>query len=328
MLDTDTTYGIAPRPSAMGDLRFAGTIAAGLVAGTLGLGALAAPLVGWKDWPSALTSDASSAKVTLASPKADAVPRASRGGGGRDGGGGAPAPRAETPLSIFAGPAGTIGSGGTAGPTGPGAGFGGIAVALGGGSGSSTTDVAADRGKLDPRGSSAATISGEATGTANFGTAQPFTTIDEGDDDNDGLKNDYEKVNGLNKDNPADATVAKQGTGLSPLTEYKIKSAGLFVDTNGDGKIDDQDDSDGDGVSNGTEERNGSDPTMADTDGDGTPDGMDDRNGDGYPDGLPVPTTPEPVVDAPVEEPVVVSPPVETPPADDDSTRRYSSGSL
>ncbi len=47
MSDTDTTY-IAPRPSALGDLRFAGTIATGLVAGTLGLGALAAPLVGWK----------------------------------------------------------------------------------------------------------------------------------------------------------------------------------------------------------------------------------------------------------------------------------------
>src|SRR5437763_15398244 len=45
------------RPSALGDLRFAGAIAAGLVAGTLGLGALAAPLVGWRDWPSGLTQD-------------------------------------------------------------------------------------------------------------------------------------------------------------------------------------------------------------------------------------------------------------------------------
>ena len=54
MSDTDNTYSMTPRtarPSALGDLRFAGTIAAGLVAGTLGLGALAAPLVGWKDWP-------------------------------------------------------------------------------------------------------------------------------------------------------------------------------------------------------------------------------------------------------------------------------------
>jgi len=61
MSDTDSTYTMNPgaaRPTALGDLRFAGTIAAGLVAGTLGLGALATPLVGWKDWPSALTQQA------------------------------------------------------------------------------------------------------------------------------------------------------------------------------------------------------------------------------------------------------------------------------
>src|SRR5215217_4576249 len=83
MSDTDTNYAMtahATRPSALGDLRFAGTIATGLVAGTLGLGALAAPLVGWKDWPSALTQQASSAKVTLASPTAAPAPRNSRGG--------------------------------------------------------------------------------------------------------------------------------------------------------------------------------------------------------------------------------------------------------
>ena len=61
MSDTDSTYSMNPRaarPSTLGDLRFAGTVATGLVAGTLGLGALAAPLVGWKDWPSALTQQA------------------------------------------------------------------------------------------------------------------------------------------------------------------------------------------------------------------------------------------------------------------------------
>ena len=67
MLDTDTTYGMT-RPSAFGDLRFAGTIATGLVAGTLGLGALAAPLVGWKDWPSALGNDTSSAQTLKMAP--------------------------------------------------------------------------------------------------------------------------------------------------------------------------------------------------------------------------------------------------------------------
>src|SRR5829696_7446186 len=38
------------------DLRFAGTIAAGLCAGVLGVGAIAVPLVGWNDWPQALTA--------------------------------------------------------------------------------------------------------------------------------------------------------------------------------------------------------------------------------------------------------------------------------
>jgi len=74
MSDTDTTYA-QPRPSAIGDLRFAGTVAAGLVAGTLGLGALAAPLVGWKDWPSGLEKDASGQTLRLASPASTQPPR-------------------------------------------------------------------------------------------------------------------------------------------------------------------------------------------------------------------------------------------------------------
>ncbi|HET9738065.1 MAG TPA: hypothetical protein VFP78_08080, partial [Solirubrobacteraceae bacterium] len=42
------------RPLALRDLKFAGTVAAGLVAGVLGVGALSAPLLGWNDWPDAL----------------------------------------------------------------------------------------------------------------------------------------------------------------------------------------------------------------------------------------------------------------------------------
>jgi len=67
MSDTDTTQ-MAPRPSALGDLGLAGTIAAGLVAGTLGLGALAAPLVGWKDWTSGLEQSAKVETIKMASP--------------------------------------------------------------------------------------------------------------------------------------------------------------------------------------------------------------------------------------------------------------------
>src|SRR5919109_2742818 len=42
------------RSVGLRDLRFAGTVAAGLVAGVLGVGALSAPLLGWTDWPAAL----------------------------------------------------------------------------------------------------------------------------------------------------------------------------------------------------------------------------------------------------------------------------------
>ena len=69
MSDTDNTYAMTARdarPTALGDLRFAGTIATGLVAGTLGLGAIALPLVGWKDWPQGLTQESASAPVQLA----------------------------------------------------------------------------------------------------------------------------------------------------------------------------------------------------------------------------------------------------------------------
>ena len=71
MLDTDIQRAQTPRgtrPSALGDLRFAGTVATGLVAGTLGLGALAAPLVGWRDWPSGLQASDGTGNAQLAKP--------------------------------------------------------------------------------------------------------------------------------------------------------------------------------------------------------------------------------------------------------------------
>src|SRR3954468_5699348 len=88
MSDTDiTTFETSrmTRPSALGDLRFAGTIATGLVAGTLGLGALAAPLVGWRDWPSGLSTDQPTT-VQLAKPAAQRSANTARGRGQVPGG--------------------------------------------------------------------------------------------------------------------------------------------------------------------------------------------------------------------------------------------------
>ena len=51
------------RPVAVRDLRFAGTVAAGLVAGVLGVGALSAPLLGWSEWPDTLQRGGGEAPV-------------------------------------------------------------------------------------------------------------------------------------------------------------------------------------------------------------------------------------------------------------------------
>src|SRR4051794_19152682 len=62
--NTSSGPGRSTRPMVR-DLRFAGTVAAGLCAGVIGVGAIAAPLVGWNDWPAALKShDGSSLVVT------------------------------------------------------------------------------------------------------------------------------------------------------------------------------------------------------------------------------------------------------------------------
>src|ERR1044071_6847014 len=57
------------RSVGLRDLRFAGTVAAGLVAGVLGVGALSAPLLGWTDWPDQLQPGGGNAAVTMRSPQ-------------------------------------------------------------------------------------------------------------------------------------------------------------------------------------------------------------------------------------------------------------------
>ena len=51
LTDTNREASGGARRLAVRDLRFAGTVAAGLVAGVLGVGALSAPLLGWSNWP-------------------------------------------------------------------------------------------------------------------------------------------------------------------------------------------------------------------------------------------------------------------------------------
>jgi hypothetical protein len=63
------------RPSAARDLRFAGTIAAGCIAGVLGVGALTAPLLGWTSWPSAQSGPQGHGALTLAEPSVRLAPK-------------------------------------------------------------------------------------------------------------------------------------------------------------------------------------------------------------------------------------------------------------
>src|SRR3954465_15597666 len=62
---SDRDDGPNGRAFAMRDVRFAGTVAAGLVAGVLGVGALTAPLLGWTEWPSSPGSSDQAGTVTL-----------------------------------------------------------------------------------------------------------------------------------------------------------------------------------------------------------------------------------------------------------------------
>src|SRR4051794_2327341 len=68
LTNTNRQAGRQMRSGGLRDLRFAGTVAAGLVAGVLGVGALSAPLLGWNDWPDKIQPGANS-PVTMSSPE-------------------------------------------------------------------------------------------------------------------------------------------------------------------------------------------------------------------------------------------------------------------
>src|SRR5690349_16938373 len=94
-------------------LKFAGALAAGLVAGILGVGAIAVPLIGWNEWPQAL-SPSGGGQVELSA--------AGRATGERRGSEQAPPATANAPRVTVAGPTSALAllqaASGTASPAG------------------------------------------------------------------------------------------------------------------------------------------------------------------------------------------------------------------
>ena len=191
MSDTDTTHN-APRPSALGDLRLAGTIATGLVAGTLGLGALAAPLVGWKDWTSGLERNVSAPALAMAKPAEQKPNQPNIEKGTGDTGTGSATPQVSVGF-----PGGGTGSG-TA-----------VAVIIGSGDGTTTnttTDTTAEAERGPRADDSDAGRPSFVTSTPENGKNDSYTTAqanfdqpDLDDPDGDAIGNDVEVKLGTNR---------------------------------------------------------------------------------------------------------------------------------
>lgn len=117
-----------------------------------------------------------------------------------------------------------------------------------------------------------------------------YISVDEGDDDGDGLNNYLESYFKTDKDNPD-----TDGDGLSDNVEvYLLSTDPLNWDTDGDGISDADEDADLDGLTNIEEIRIGSSPIDIDSDNDGLKDGEEvfystscnnvDTDGDGISD--------------------------------------------
>jgi hypothetical protein len=262
----------ATRPSALRDLRLAGTVATGLVAGTLGLGALATPLVGWRDWPSAL-QDRGSRPVQLASPPARTRPPADARA--RRGVPGSAAPSLAAPLPLATGGTSrsfvvpvTAGAGGIASAVG-------AAARTGGGEGEPSSDAAPQRSERAGVVGSAQVR--EAVGDFGQASFQRFT-----DADGDGQPDAWERQHGLDP-TVDDAQGDEDHDGVANITELHTGSLPDASDSNQDGIDDGADDSDGDGLSNAQEQAASLPAWIRDANDDGLDDGADDTDGDGIP---------------------------------------------
>ncbi|HAS8478182.1 TPA: hypothetical protein I7768_14410 [Vibrio vulnificus] len=89
-----------------------------------------------------------------------------------------------------------------------------------------------------------------------------------GDQDGDGLPDEFERQNGLNPSDPIDALEDIDKDGLTALEEYRLGTELRVADTDGDGL------SDGEEVNLG-QDGYVSDPLLQDTDGDGLNDGLE-----------------------------------------------------
>src|SRR4051812_35618208 len=187
--------GLTGRHFAMRDVRFAGTVAAGLVAGVLGVGALTAPLLGWTEWPSSPGSSDQAGTVTLRERTAAApTDRPSTGSIG-DG---------ATAIAPVVLPAAGIGGVGI-GPSGTT-----VRLTLGGSRSGSGSGSAAGRSgsNTGTRGGSTArsvlrsgASNPASSGTPASGFGSTSTSFQSTDSDHDAMPDFYERAYGLNPNN-------------------------------------------------------------------------------------------------------------------------------
>ena len=275
------------------DLRFAGAVAAGLIAGVLGVGALSAPLLGWSDWPDGLKLGSGHAVTTMKAPAQQVA-----------------AVDNNRPTQTTIGPAAVPGVGTV------------TSLAIPGGTGTST-------GSGSPTEPTRVVLQGEGVRTGGNGESvggngfiDPTNLTDtDGDKMPDTWETNY-GLDPLTDDRNADS----DGDGIRNADEYLLRTSPRLGDTDGDGISDANADSDGDGIRNATEIRLGTQPWNPDTDQDGSNDGLADPDGDGVPSASEDqvgtdPATAEPTVtEEPPALPVDTNPDPQQPPQapDDD----------
>ena len=251
LTDTNREARRQVRSAGLRDLRFAGTVAAGLVAGVLGVGALSAPLLGWTDWPDGLKPGGGDDAVKMKAPATQVAVVDNR------------------PSPSTTGPAAVPGIGTSAAVVLPSATGGGTGAGTGSGSTGAPERVRIGSGTQE---------GGSGTTTGGSGFAQP--NVD--DSDNDGMPDVWEQRYGLNP-NVADENADADADGIRNADEYFLRTSPTAEDSDGDGIPDAMADSDGDGLRNATELRLGTVPWIRDTNQDGQDDGLDDADGDGVP---------------------------------------------